>query len=645
MTKNAKRSSSPFWKKSRLPAALALGGLIGGAVWYAHGRVDDRQVLSEEAAENFSFRWKDGSTYTYALTWNAEQSHRVTTVQGPNSQADVTRIGGSIAAQGKLVLRSYGKQGTAYLLGLSLTELDELAWRLGSEKVVADGAAEKTLAGEAFLEVEPSGRIRRTYFADGATIEFKGLVQWLAPELQFVLPVRGTELVDGAWSAVEDTVLGRARTRYRIEEESPLVLSRARPSYETLTAGDVGALAVDSQDAAIVRCAPEGHIQGIEHSVKLEVKEGEQMALSFTDKLSLRLLRVQDGAPRKLDLSVLKSYALNETPGADVAEQKALENRVGGLTSGQMVSDVLSYANGGRMDQRWLWQATGLLQLNPEACAELASIFGDDELTAQGRGVILDLLASAGTDEAQRVLRELLGSKAANPDETTHAVLFNRVALVQEANAETAEFVADQFDGLKKEPLGPMRVASTYALGAVAGHQAEQGNKAKAAELNARLVDGLENSDDLAEKAVALRGMGNAGLPENVQTLTEYTRHESAGLRAAAADALRDTHTPEAVDALLALLKDPDWKVQQAALSTLANYKLSVDEARRIEQLIVSGVVESRNDPLLVTVLSRSATPEYPLGGAFAHVLQRNQHNGQLAARIRSICRRNGVEL
>ena len=142
-----------------------------------------------------------------------------------------------------------------------------------------------------------------------------------------------------------------------------------------------------------------------------------------------------------------------------------------------------------------------------------------------------------------------------------------------------------------------------------------------------------------------LRALGNVGLEENVPTLVDYTKNGETKVRVAAADALRDTHNEKSMSALLELLKDPEWEVQQAALGSLAGYTLSPSEAQSVEDLVVSGVVGSRNDPLLVTVLARSATPERPLRAAFAHVLARNFNNGQLAARIRAIARRNGVEL
>jgi HEAT repeat protein len=188
-------------------------------------------------------------------------------------------------------------------------------------------------------------------------------------------------------------------------------------------------------------------------------------------------------------------------------------------------------------------------------------------------------------------------------------------------------------------------VASAYALGSVASQQRELGNKAQAEALNATLVDTLEEASAPEEKAVMLRAMGNAAMPENVDTLAEYTRHASSDVRAAAATALRDTHTETSMQALLELLKDPEWPVQQAALATLSGYTLTAAEAQQVEDLVVSGVVGSRNDPLLVTVLARNATPEHPLLASLGHVLARNQQNGQLAARIRSVARRNGVTL
>jgi hypothetical protein len=643
MTRQARRTPKKY-----LTLTLSMS-LLAGAGWAGYRLLDQHGQLSSEQLASYAFHFPNGNTYTYALQWKAEQTNRLVTVQQQSAKADVTNVSGKVALAGKLVLRSYGKSGDAYVLGLSLSDFREFMWQVLGEDVVKETARKDVFEGrEAFLELAPSGQIRRTYFPSDTPPEFRGLVQWLVPELQFTLPDSKQALSEGHWSRPEDTAHGRALSSYRIEHTSPLSLSRTRPSYQSLSLGEVKDLTVKSDDQARARCADAGHLEQVEHTQQLDVAQKGEALLGFSDHFSLELEQVSSGPARTPVnlLSVnLQGFALNESPGSDAAAQQALVNQVGALTSGQMVSDVLEFANGGRMDKKWLWQAAGLLQLHPEACAELAAIFENEDLTRTGRGLIMDLLASAGTAEAQKVLRELLESPTAKADETDHAVLFNRVALVNDANTETAEFVADQFDTLKEKPLGPMRVASAYALGAVAGHQYEQGNKAMAKELNGRLVEDLDGTKDLGEKAVMLRAMGNAGLEENVDTLSEYTKHESPGLRAAAADALRDTHTNKSVEALLGLLQDPEWRVQESALSSLAAYTLSPDEGRAIERLIVAGVVQSFNDPLLVTVLSRSANPDNPLAAGFTWVLGRNMQNGQLAARIRAIGRRNGVVL
>jgi hypothetical protein len=59
MTKHdAKHSARRSWMRRRLPAAVALAGLVGGAMWYGHGLFTARDVLSEEAASELSFRWR-----------------------------------------------------------------------------------------------------------------------------------------------------------------------------------------------------------------------------------------------------------------------------------------------------------------------------------------------------------------------------------------------------------------------------------------------------------------------------------------------------------------------------------------------------------------------------------------------------------
>ena len=639
----------PFWRKSKLPTAVVCAALGCAAVWYAKNLYTGAEsLLSDGEAKHFAFSWKNGSTYTYGLSWRARQVNRL--LQANKAQdPQATRLAGSVNAQAELVLRSYGKAGDVHVLGLSLAHISQLEWEVLGERVVKD---DKLLATfderEAFLEVQPDGRIRQTFFASDTPTEFRGFVQWLAPQLQFVLPHGEAEWSAQRWQVAEDTSHGRARSAYTLAGSAPLTLARVRASYESLLVDDIQKLKYTSDDRAEARCAAEGHLEHIDSHIKLDVSEEGEAAMSFESSFALELKSVTDGPARNmlaLHGQAFQGYAPTATPDTESANHTALVNRVGKLSAGQMVSDVLEFANGGRMDQKWLWQATGLLQLNPEACAELAAVFDDPGFTAKGRGLILDLLASAGSDEAQAALRKLLDSKAAGSDETERAILFNRVGLVSEANADTAEFVKQHFEALKEKPLSPMRVASAYALGSVASQQRELGNKAQAEALNATLVDTLEEASAPEEKAVMLRAMGNAAMPENVDTLAEYTRHASSDVRAAAATALRDTHTETSMQALLELLKDPEWPVQQAALATLSGYTLPAAEAQQVEDLVVSGVVGSRNDPLLVTVLARNATPEHPLLASLGHVLARNQQNGQLAARIRSVARRNGVTL
>jgi hypothetical protein len=401
----------------------------------------------------------------------------------------------------------------------------------------------------------------------------------------------------------------------------------------------------EGRDVASVRCADEGHLEALSGELSLRVSNASGTLLSLQEKLEVSLKSVSRETPRPMPHlagASFSGYALAEAPGADSAEQRAMINRVGDLTIGDMVSHVLDFANAGRMDNRWLWQATGLLQLHPEAAAELARVFEHEDLSKMGRAMILDLLASAGTKEAQKALREVLDSPSAKEDATTHAVYYNRIALT-DADEETAAFAVEQFEAHANDEVGPMRIATAYALGAVAEKRYAAGDKRGVEALNARLVEQLGGASEPAEKTVAIRAMGNAGLEENVDRLVQQTKDASTEVRAAAADALRKNHTAESTEALLTLLQDPEWEVQQSALTSLSRYSLSVAEVTRIEELLVAGVVGSRNDPLVVSVLAKNASPENPYAAGFSVLLARNQQNGQLAARIRAIGRRNGL--
>jgi len=635
------------WKRRARIVAIPVVILAGASAYYALHGGHDLISVKDVKAELPRFAFPAGQVYTYSVDWNVDQKNRIVSPQKTGATTEA-QVEGSLSLKGKLELRSYGKRGDAFVLGVRLGAVDHLAWKVFGQEILKADASAKAFEGfEAFLELAPSGKVARTHFPNEATSEWKSFAQWLITELEFTLPTNAPDWERGNWFEEENTALGRVHSEYKRIGQDGLDMARERPYFIELSGADVQATTQEGKEGATATLAEQGHLETLTTLASWVLSDGTGPTVKYDKKLKLDLLEVRSDPPRAMPnfKGAYAAFNVGDSPAATSSSRQALLNRVGNMTVGDMVSDVLAFSNGGRMDHQWMWQATGLLALQPDATRDLEEAYADPELTTLGKGFVLDMLASVGHDEAQASLRKLVDMKAEGATEEDRAVLFNRVSLLSSANRETAEFVAEKFDAHAGEDLTPMRVASTYALGAVVNRQAEAGDKAGALELNHKLEEALRGAKNSSDKELALRAMGNAGLEENVDRLVEHTKSDDGAVRAAAADALRKNHTEDSVAALLELLKDPEWRVQQAALSSLTYYQLTVQESQRVEGYVVAGVVSPQNDPLLVNVLAKNATPEHPFAAGFGLILERNRENGQLAARIRAIGRRNGVTL
>lgn len=635
------------WKRRARIALIPIALFAGAGIYHLSHGGPDLVAFRDVKSDLPRFSFDAGSVYSYAVDWKVDQQNRVLSPQktGANTESQVE---GKLALKGKVELVSYGKRDDVFVLGLRVHAVEELRWTVLGQQVVKDAGAGKAFEGrEAFFELTPSGKITRTHFRDSASAEWKSFAQWLITELEFELPTEAQDWERGEWFAEESTALGRTQSEYKRVGVEGLHLARTRPYFVELVGADVRATVQEGKEGATADLSEAGHLTQLVTQGNWALSDGNGPSVKYDKRLALTLLSVRRDKPKSLPnfKSDYAAFNVGDSPGQVSSSEEALRNRVGNMNVGEMVSDVLAFANGGRMDHQWMWQATGLLEMHPEATRELEEAYAHPELTTQGKGLVLDLLASVGHDQAQASLRKLVDTRVEGESDEDHAVLFNRVSLLSSANRETAQFVEEKFEEHAGEDMTPMRIASTYALGAVANRQAEGGDKAGALELNQKLEEALSGAKDSKDKELALRAMGNAGLEENVGTLVEHTKSKAGSERAAAADALRKNHTDESVTALLELLKDPEWRVQQAALSSLTYYKLTVQESQRVEGYVVAGVVSPQNDPLLVNVLAKNATPEHPFAAGFVLILQRNQENGQLAARIRAIGRRNGVTL
>ncbi len=247
------------------------------------------------------------------------------------------------------------------------------------------------------------------------------------------------------------------------------------------------------------------------------------------------------------------------------AARRGLEQRVAGLTIEQVLAD-LALAVGGRLPDhdRWLWRATGLLQLDPTAATSLADACLDGRLEGESRRVALELLANVGNPASQAGLRRVLADPEVVAGED-YPRLVQRAVLLRDPEDETIAFLTGQGEALQ----GASSRASFVAAGGAIGH-ARSGDQARGQEAVGRMQQALGTASDPADRRALVMALGNAAAAEAQSDLLEAARDNDADLRRTAARALAHLEDDESAGQLAAMVQDPDPLVQRAAHDALS---------------------------------------------------------------------------
>ena len=268
---------------------------------------------------------------------------------------------------------------------------------------------------------------------------------------------------------------------------------------------------------------------------------------------------------------------------------------------GAIATTLRALPAGARPSEVWRAAACTLLRLNPKECEALALVFEDD-VTDALRGVVLDLLASAGTFEAQVVIRRLLALSVARRSNRTFATFVQRLGFVESPDGPTLRFLMSVYAESRGEPHD-VRAACAYALGAAAGHALAEGDVDAAIRASDVLRRDLLAAGSIVEKCALLTALGNAGVPSDVVAVIRFTADAEPPVRSAAALALRRMTVPEANAHLVSLLADRELMVAQSALLALSEHKLEDDELERIAELVLAGRTSLAVDARVLSLL------------------------------------------
>ncbi len=554
---------------------------------------------SASAAPRVHLAWTPGTRYRYDFSLASATSAHAPGL-GENGELSST-----LALSGALELRALGTSGGRTVLALSVPRVGDHAWKiLGGDLLADDTATRAVFEGqEAFVEVAPTGKPERVLFKKAAPEMWKSVTQTLVAAMTVVVPEDAT----AAWTGTETTPTGIARVAYT--SDGLFRLERRRTAYDALY-GLIGCdgCVRDVDAHAAIALDPKGHVARIDdtESIVVHAAKAGEAALESTSTFALALVDVgwfEAAAVLTLDPS-LESRAAGALRQGEVPERELLAQRVAGLTL-EDVEQTLAAYDGKAPPSGFLTRASGLLLQDPALAKKLVPIFTSQKTNDAQRALVMDLLASASTKEAQAAMCDALGADVGRAS-PAYASLLQRLSFVPSPTPETLSFVDGAYTaGRTRE--GDARYASAFTAGAMAFAARREGEGARADAMTARLRSDLAVAKSPKETAAMLTALGAAAAPGDGQRILTYATGKDARVRGAAAGALRRFREPEVRRALTDLLRDPAPEVGDAALRSLDAQPVTSEEMSRVASAVTAAATSPTLDGSLVSFLGKHA--------------------------------------
>ncbi|MEZ4449589.1 MAG: HEAT repeat domain-containing protein [Nannocystaceae bacterium] len=556
-------------------------------------------------------RWVVGDVHRYAVDWQVDTEIELADL--------VDGAEGTVRMRLRGELRLRVRQGPAGpLLALAWERLDEATLDVlgGPGWEDRDDAARRLVGPEVLCELAPDGSIGAAYFDRSAPALFRHLMSGLLVHTDLRLPESDAE----RWEAVTPGSVGALRARYAREPGDPAAIRRELIEVADLRAVPPAVLEgarAEAEGSAESRLGADGAPESITSSESLRVLGLVDGAPRYTSSARFRLRRLDRRREPAGEVAALDGL-LRQIPGDPVDDPEAAKELAarfaGALTVPAMLAE-LRLAGGDALPREGLMiEAVGLLRAAPERAAAVVPTFLDPSSSTATREQILDLLAAAGTSEAQAVLRTLLQSPIARADAEAFSRMIARFAFIDAPDPETVTELLAIHHEHAGDPGSPVYLGSLYALGSL-GRQAAARDPIVAAPIHAVLVARLDAARSVDERLGALAGLGNFARVADLERILGALGDPDPQVRTQVAFSLRHLDDPRARGALEALLGDEDGDVAIRALLALDGLGPGADEAARLVARVEAGTIDLLADATLIAVFTRWLEREPDLEG------------------------------
>ena len=538
-----------------------------------------------DGPKGLMFGFAPNTTYRYALHYASKTKAVPLAGMAGASLEGAQTVEGDLALEGALAMHAYPAStkddGEGALVGLSLGDCkghfrigDQNVWRTAAGN---DAGCRAVFDGkELLIRVNALGKVTAVHAAEGGASMFDYTMRAIVEEMQVRLTsVPGTS----AWVEAEPLPQGNVESLYRVlsVDGEGASLERTRRRYLSLSAASMldGAAVIQDESASHRIVLAHGVVDRIDGKESLKASAEDKTFLESKTELDVTLRERTVEELARPDLAHYTKRALEDMPESKTLRERMLEQRAAGLSWDEAVATIARYGDAGSVPDhnRFLWRTTALLELDPMRAWDLVNVFDGGRPGGKLRGLVLDLLASTRTPEAQKVMRQLLASEQARTD-PRYAHLVQRMGFVDAPDKESIAFVKARYADATASRKKNDRFAAAYTMGSMADRAKSDGDERSAKDL----VDDLSRAVRGArpeELVLFLNALANADSASAVDTFAGYAKHADPNVREAVADALDAPQTPKALETLLDLAGDPDRAVQRAALKSLRRYALT----------------------------------------------------------------------
>lgn len=562
-----------------------------------------------------------GRTYVYGLEWKVESGFD----PAHESPAGLPLAGG-LHLQGELHVQAIGSHEGATMAAIWFEALGAHAITLNGERLHVEPSL--LLGQRAYFSLAADGGVSRVWFGPETHSLFRHTMDGALARFD----LRGALV--GSNARVIPTGHGMAEVTYTRAGEPGAI----RRELQRMTRFD--AMADVDPELPVVEGVTELVLDGDRVPLRIDGREDVDArdggwVFGSHDRFSATRVRFEDGAPLQIpgDLSGYIEHDPAAPRDPTEAERVLAQGFAKGLAVHDIADAVTTIDSGVLPGRGFVVRATGLLRGWPEQARGMIPIALRAE--SNGRQLAFELLASAGTPQAQSVMRELLGREDVRgwPE---LPMLVGRFAFVDQPTVETAKFVLALHTEAREAGNHTLANASLYPMGSVA-RAIEQTAPWLAELLHARLLEALGRNEGVSGQLAAMAGVGNLGRVDDHVRLLPLLRDDDGAIRANAATALRNMIAPDATAALVEALRDPDRGVASNALDVLAEHHYDdAADSSRLAAIVIAAAHNPEIDRAVVSALGDRIDDDPTVRTALRELATRTTDR-ELVARIQRL--------